>query len=129
MISNEDLMLKDKNEVFSECSVRKKVFSNCSSTECCVEKTLNVIGGKWSFLILKNLFNGKKRFGELKKLLPNCNSRSMTICLRSLEKHNIISRTVYPTVPSTVEYALTEKGEDLKDIIISMYLWGEKWEE
>ncbi len=109
------------------CELSNKVFNSCSSAKCYVEETLNVIGGKWSFLILKNLFNGKKRFGELKKVLPKCNSRSMTISLRSLEEHGLISRTVYPTVPVKVEYELTEKGEDLKDILITMYLWGEKW--
>lgn len=127
--SKKDIISKKETEIFSECAVTKKVFSSCTPAECCVEKTLNVIGGKWSFLILKNLFNGKKRFGELKRLLPNCNSRSMTICLRSLEKYKIITRTVYPTVPTTVEYELTEKGKDLKDVIISMYIWGEKWEK
>ncbi len=119
---------KKELEMLSECELSSKVFQTCSPAECCVEKTLNVIGGKWSFLILKNLFNGKKRFGELKKLLPKCNSRSMTISLRSLEQNKIISRTVYPTVPVKVEYELTKKGEDLKNIIIAMYLWGDKWE-
>ncbi len=126
-MSDIDKGTNQESEIFSECVVSNKVFQTCSVAECCVEKTLNLIGGKWSFLILKNLFNGKKRFGELKKLLPKCNSRSMTICLRSLEENGIISRTVYPTVPVKVEYELTKKGEDLKDIIVAMYLWGEKW--
>ncbi len=118
---------KKDSRMNEECPLTNKVFNACSPAKCCVEKTLNLIGGKWSFLILKNLFNGKKRFGELKKLLPKCNSRSMTIALRSLEEHDIISRTVYATVPVKVEYELTKKGEDLKDILIAMYLWGEKW--
>lgn len=106
----------------------QKIFTAvCPSAECFVEKTLNIIGGKWSFLILKNLFSGKKRFGELRKLLHNINAKSLTNSLRSLEEHGLISRTVYATVPATVEYALTEKGEDLKQIIMEMYLWGEKW--
>ena len=100
----------------------------CNTAECCVEKTLGVIGGKWGFLILKNLFTGKKRFGELRKLLHNINAKSLTMCLRSLEEHGLINRQVFPTVPATVEYSLTEKGEDLKAIIMAMYLWGEKWE-
>lgn len=97
------------------------------TAECCVEKTLNIIGGKWSFLILKNLFSGKKRFGELRRLLHDINAKSLTNCLRSLEENSIINREVFPTVPATVEYSLTEKGEDLKKIIMEMYLWGEKW--
>ena len=101
----------------------------CSAgpAECCVEKTLNIIGGKWGFLILKNLFSGKKRFGEIRKLLHDINAKSLTNALRSLEEHSLINRKVFPTVPATVEYSLTEKGEGLKQIIMEMYLWGEKW--
>ena len=95
--------------------------------ECCVEKTLNIIGGKWSFLILKNLFSGKKRFGELRRLLHDINAKSLTNSLRSLEENGLINREIFATVPATVEYSLTEKGEDLKEIIMEMYLWGEKW--
>jgi len=99
----------------------------CGTVECCVEKTLNIIGGKWSFLILKNLFSGTKRFGELRKLLHDINAKSLTINLRSLEKNGLIYREVFPTVPVTVEYSLTEKGEDLREIIMDLYVWGEKW--
>lgn len=106
----------------------KEIFTNtCCVSECCVEKTLNIIGGKWAFLILKNLFSEKKRFGELRKLLHDINAKSLTSTLRSLEEHGLINRKVFPTVPTTVEYSLTPKGEDLKQIIMEMYLWGEKW--
>lgn len=116
--------------IFALCPVtEQKVFAapECGTAECCVEKTLNVIGGKWGFLILKHLFSGEKRFGELRKLLHNINAKSLTMCLRKLEEHGLINRKVFPTVPATVEYSLTKKGEDLKTIIITMYLWGEKW--
>ena len=103
------------------------ITSCCPSAECCVEKTLNIIGGKWGFLILKNLFSGKKRFGELRKLLHDINAKSLTSALRSLEEHDLISREVFATVPATVEYSLTQKGEDLKQIIMEMYIWGERW--
>jgi DNA-binding HxlR family transcriptional regulator len=99
----------------------------CPSAECCVEKTLNVIGGKWGFLILKNLFSGTKRFGELRRLLHDINAKSLTNTLRSLEEHGLINRAVFPTVPTTVEYSLTEKGDDLKKIIMELYIWGERW--
>lgn len=106
--------------------ISEKIVS-CCTVECCVEKALNVIGGKWSFLIIKNLFTGTKRFGELRKLLHNISPKTLTSCLRSLEENRIISRTVYPTVPATVEYSLTEKGKGLDGIINEMYAWGEKW--
>jgi len=107
--------------------IDEKILTSCCSVECCVEKALNVIGGKWSFLIIKNLFNGKKRFGELRKLLHDISPKTLTSCLRSLEENDIVTRTVYPTVPVTVEYALTGKGEELDKIINAMYYWGEKW--
>lgn len=96
-------------------------------TKCYVEKTLDIIGGKWAYLIIKHLFSGTKRFGELRKLLHEINARSLTNCLRNLEDNGVIIRKVIPTVPVTVEYSLTEKGLNLKDIIISLYEWGEKW--
>ncbi len=88
-----------------------------------------MIGGKWSFLILKNLFSGKKRFGELRKLLHNVNARSLTDCHSNMENNEVITRVVLPTVPVTVEYSLTEKGKDMKEVITMMYLWGGKWIE
>jgi len=106
--------------------ISEKIVS-CCTVECCVEKALNVIGGKWSFLVIKNLFTGTKRFGELRKLLHNISPKTLTSCLRSLEDNRIISRKVYPTVPSTVEYSLTEKGKGLDGIINEMFAWGEKW--
>ena len=98
-------------------------------TKCYVEKSLDVLGGKWSYLIIKHLFSGKKRFGELRKLLHDVNARSLTNCLRNLEEQQVISRNVIPTVPVTVEYELTEKGISLKDVIAALYLWGEQWEK
>lgn len=107
--------------------INEKILNSCCSVECCVEKALNVIGGKWSFLIIKNLFTGKKRFGELRKLLHDISPKTLTSCLRSLESNEIITREVYPTVPVTVEYSLTKKGEELDEIINAIYSWGEKW--
>ena len=107
-----------EQEIFAE---------TCGTVECCVEKTLNVIGGKWGFLILKNLFSGKKRFGEIRRLLHGINAKSLTVSLRSLEENNLINRKVFATVPATVEYSLTPKGDGLKEVIMQMYLWGEKW--
>lgn len=107
--------------------IREDIAKPCCTVECCVEKALNVIGGKWSFLVIKNLFSGTKRFGELRKFLHDISPKTLTTCLRSLENNGIITRTVYPTVPATVEYALTDKGKELDDIINAMYSWGDKW--
>jgi DNA-binding HxlR family transcriptional regulator len=95
--------------------------------ECNIEKTLDVIGGKWSFLVLRELFSGKKRFGELQRQVAGINPKSLTDTLRHLEEQGVIERTAYATVPVTVEYSLTPKGEDLHQILKEMKLWAAKW--
>lgn len=95
--------------------------------QCNVEKTLNIIGGKWSFLIIKQLFGGTMRFGEIRKSLNNISPKTLTSCLRDLEKHKILTRKVFPTIPPAVEYTLTEKGKDLTNVINEMKIWGKKW--
>lgn len=97
--------------------------------ECHVEKMFNIIGGKWSFLIIKNLFSGTKRFGELRRYLPNISPKTLTACLRNLESHGILTREVIPTIPPAVNYTLTEKGMDLQYVVKQMKVWGEKWAE
>jgi DNA-binding HxlR family transcriptional regulator len=97
------------------------------TVECYVEKTLNIIGGKWSFLIIKHLFNGTKRFGELRHALHDISPKTLTAYLRSLEEQNILTREVIPTIPPAVNYTLTEKGMDLQNIVNEMKLWGERW--
>lgn len=96
-------------------------------TECSIEKALEVLDGKWTFLIIRDLFDGVKRFGELRKSLKGVSPKTLSLRLKELEKHDIIRRTAYPTVPPTVEYTLTEKGNSLRPIIKAMKLWGAKW--
>ncbi|MBD2847874.1 helix-turn-helix transcriptional regulator [Paenibacillus sp. IB182496] len=95
--------------------------------ECNIEKTLDVLGGKWAFLVLRELFGGTRRFGELQRSIPAVSPRALTSTLRHLENKGVLERTVYPTVPVTVEYTLTPKGEDLHGIIKNMKLWAAKW--
>jgi Predicted transcriptional regulators len=95
--------------------------------ECNIEKTLDVIGGKWAFLVIRELFCGTKRFGELQRLIPAVSPRALTTTLRHLEEKGVLERQVFPTVPVTVEYTLTPKGEDLHHILKQMKLWAAKW--
>ncbi|MNO34563.1 HTH-type transcriptional activator HxlR [compost metagenome] len=95
--------------------------------ECNIEKTLEVLGGKWAFLVLRELFNGTKRFGELQRSITGVSPRALTSTLRHLEEHGVLERQVFPTVPVTVEYTLTPKGEDLHQILKEMKLWSAKW--
>lgn len=95
--------------------------------ECSIEKALSVIGGKWSFLVLRELFEGTKRFGELQKAISKVSPKALTDTLRHLENQAVLIRTVYPTVPVTVEYTLTDKGQSLHKIIKEMKHWGSSW--
>jgi DNA-binding HxlR family transcriptional regulator len=95
--------------------------------ECNIEKTLDVLGGKWAFLVLRELFCGTKRFGVLQRNIACVSPRALTSTLRHLEEHGVLERHVFPTVPVTVEYSLTPKGEDLHQILKEMKLWSAKW--
>lgn len=95
--------------------------------ECSIEKALDVIGGKWSFLVLRELFEGTKRFGELKKAIHTISPKALTDTLRHLENNEIITRTAFATVPVTVEYSLTEKGRAFNKILKEMKHWGAYW--
>ncbi|MEC2075086.1 helix-turn-helix domain-containing protein [Metabacillus fastidiosus] len=94
---------------------------------CPVESTLDVIGGKWKGVILYHLLHEKKRFNELRKLMPGITQRMLTLQLSELEKDGVVHRKAFPVVPPKVEYSLTEFGKTLEPIIILMEEWGEKY--
>ena len=91
---------------------------------CPVEICTEVIGGKWKGKILYILFSGTKRYGELRKLIPDTTQRMLTTQLRELEEDRVIDRKVYPQVPPKVEYSISENGQSLKPIIDAMWKWG-----
>lgn len=92
---------------------------------CPVETTLTLIGDKWKVLIIRDLLNGTKRFGELKKSISTISQKVLTQQLRSMEEDGLIERKVYAEVPPKVEYSLTDLGRSLKPIFDSMWTWGE----
>ncbi len=94
--------------------------------ECPEVYASHILGGQWALVICSWLMNGKLRFGELKKLLPNITERMLTLQLRSLEANKIVQRRVYPEVPPRVEYELTEIGYELKPVIQHLEDWGVK---
>ncbi|NIK79177.1 DNA-binding HxlR family transcriptional regulator [Paenibacillus castaneae] len=101
---------------------------NLKEINCHKELTLAVIGGKWKLIILWHLgLEGTKRFGELKKLIPNITQKMLTNQLRELEEDQLLLRKVYPEVPPKVEYSLTEYGQSLMPVLRSMYDWGENY--
>ncbi|PSR33591.1 MAG: transcriptional regulator [Sulfobacillus benefaciens] len=98
-----------------------------SEDVCPVETALRVIGGKWTLLILRDLMTGPKRFGELRKSLGGVSPKTLSLRLRELEQDGILTRTVYPEVPLRVEYALTDAGATLSDVIDVLRQWGSHW--
>jgi DNA-binding HxlR family transcriptional regulator len=96
---------------------------------CPVEATLNVIGDKWKILILRDLIDGTKRFGELKKSIGSISQKVLTQQLRDMEEDGVVNRKAYAEIPPRVEYSLTEIGNSLKPILDSMFLWGQQYKE
>ena len=91
---------------------------------CPVETTLMLIGDKWKVLIRRDLMDGTKRFGELKKSIGTVSQKVLTAQLRDMEEKGLLTRKVYAEVPPRVEYTLTETGYSLKPILDSMWAWG-----
>ena len=91
---------------------------------CPVETTLMLIGDEWKVLILRDLMDGTKRFGELKKSIGTVSQKVLTAQLRDMEGKGLLTRKVYAEVPPRVEYTLTETGYSLKPILDSMVAWG-----
>ena len=78
-------------------------------------------------LILRDLMNGTKRFGELKKCVGNVSQKVLTVQLRAMEANGLVHREVYAEVPPRVEYSLTDLGRSLKPILDAMWNWGENY--
>ena len=91
---------------------------------CPVETTLMLIGDKWKVLILRDLMNGTRRFGELKKSIGTVSQKVLTAQLRDMEEKGLLTRKVYAEVPPRVEYTLTETGYSLKTVLDAMWAWG-----
>jgi DNA-binding HxlR family transcriptional regulator len=89
-----------------------------------VNDTMNVISGKWKLPIMGSLIYGKKRFKELERDIPRITSRMLSKELKDLEANGIVTRTVYDTIPVSVEYELTSSGISFKGVLDVMVEWG-----
>lgn len=89
-----------------------------------VAEILSRIGDKWSVLVVMLLGNGPKRFNELKRLIGAISQRMLTLTLRGLERDGFVTRTVFPTVPPRVDYALTPLGQSLRGPISALGAWA-----
>ena len=99
--------------------------------DCPIETTLTLISNRWKVLILWDLLDGVKRFGELKRLLGNTrgaiSQKVLTTNLRQMEEAGLLTRTAYAEVPPRVEYALTETGRSLRPVLEAMLEWGTRY--
>jgi DNA-binding HxlR family transcriptional regulator len=94
---------------------------------CPVCATAEIVCGKWTLLLVRDLAEGHSRFCELERSLAGISPRTLSLRLRALEEQGIVQRTTYAEVPPRVEYALTEKGYALLPIIESMRDYGQSW--
>ncbi|HTT94453.1 MAG TPA: helix-turn-helix domain-containing protein [Solirubrobacterales bacterium] len=101
--------------------------SAVSNAKCPVCRTAEVVCGKWTLLIVRDLAEGSARFCELERSLEGISPRTLSLRLRALEEEGIVVRHTYPEVPPRVEYALTEKGEALVPLIEDMRRYGTRW--
>ncbi len=94
------------------------------SLRCPVRTTTNLIGGKWKLLLLAYLAEGPRRYGELRRLVPEISEKMLIQELRALETDGLVARTVHQTVPPRVDYALVGLGIDLKPVVAALLNWG-----
>ncbi len=98
-----------------------------TSETCPVCRTAEVVCGKWTLLLIKELAEGQSRFCELERSLEGISPRTLSLRLRALEEEGIVERTMFPEVPPRVDYALTEKGRALVPLIEDMRAYGSTW--
>src|SRR6266702_4322143 len=91
------------------------------------EHAIQLLGKRWTGLLLDALMEGPRRFCELTATVEGLSDRVLSDRLRELEVEGIVERIVYPQIPVRVEYRLTEKGRDLKSVVQSIHTWAEKW--
>jgi DNA-binding HxlR family transcriptional regulator len=97
------------------------------NSDCPVCRTADIVCGKWTMLIIRDLAEGSCRFCELERSLAGISPRTLSLRLRGLEEEGVLERRTYPEVPPRVEYALTEKGRALVPIVESMRAYGIEW--
>ncbi|WML34746.1 helix-turn-helix domain-containing protein [Clostridium sp. OS1-26] len=91
------------------------------------ESAFELLGKRWTGLIIRSLLNGAKRFSDIQEIIPNLSARMLTERFKELEEQGIITRNVYPEMPVRIEYELTEKGRDLEKSMDEIQKWAEKW--
>jgi DNA-binding HxlR family transcriptional regulator len=107
----------------------ESIASSTSINQVCprYEHAAQLLGKRWTGLLLNALLEGPRRFCELTSLVEGLSDRVLSDRLRELETENIVQRIVYPQIPVRVEYQLTEKGQALKPVVDAIHAWAEHW--
>jgi DNA-binding HxlR family transcriptional regulator len=98
-----------------------------ANASCPVCRTAEIVCGKWTLLVIRDLAEGRSRFCELERSLQGISPRTLSLRLRALEEEGIVERQTFPEVPPRVEYALTDKGRALVPLIEDMRAYGLAW--
>lgn len=88
---------------------------------------VELIGKRWSGAIIRSMLAGKVRFSDILAQIPGLSDRLLSERLRELEAAGVVERHVYPELPVRIEYTLTEKGRELRDIVASIDAWADRW--
>lgn len=91
------------------------------------EAAIDLLGKRWTGLIIRILLGGPRRFRDMTEQVPAMSDRMLTERLKELESYGILERKVYPETPVRIEYQLTEKGKSLEPVITSIQKWAEQW--
>ena len=98
-----------------------------TNKSCPVCRTAEIVCGKWTLLVIRDLAEGRSRFCELERSLEGISPRTLSLRLRALEEEGVVERQTFPEVPPRVEYALTDKGRALVPLIEDMRTYGREW--
>jgi DNA-binding HxlR family transcriptional regulator len=101
----------------------------CLEFQCPIQFVVDLIGNKWTILVLRELFGGDRRTHELLEALPGISTKILTQRLRELEHHGLADRRVYAEVPPHVEYSLTAKGRQIQPVLVALHQVGTQWLE
>lgn len=91
------------------------------------EAAIELLGKRWTALIIRVLMDGPKRFKDIKAQIPGMSDKMLTDRMKELEAHGILARHVYPETPVRIEYELLDKGKSLEGVIGEIQVWSEQW--
>lgn len=97
--------------------------------QCPIQFVVDLLGNKWSILVLRELFTGDRRTNELLKALPGISTKTLMVRLRELEAHGLVERRIYAEIPPRVEYSLTAKGREIQPVMTALHQVGSQWLE